>query len=114
MTLLDADIEEDDDDDTEFTQIDLDSEDDSALFEVEDSLLDIFGSVGVCCKNILTKLTKGCEKGETEEDKNEVTQEDASTLSIQFLNGLLPPSNYQFLLRDFASGEAAITTVGSL
>ncbi|GJN03852.1 hypothetical protein PR202_ga21339 [Eleusine coracana subsp. coracana] len=81
LILLDTDIEEEvDDDDVEFTQFDLDSEDDSILFEVEASLLHKFGSMGVCCGNTLTKLTKSCENaGETEEDKNKASQEDVST-----------------------------------
>jgi hypothetical protein len=78
LILPDADIEEenDDADDVEFTQFNLDSKDASALFEA--SLLDKFGSMGVNCRNTLTKLTEDREN-EAEEDKNEASQKDVHT-----------------------------------
>ncbi|XP_062191712.1 phosphatidylinositol 4-kinase gamma 5-like [Phragmites australis] len=77
LILPECDFEEEDYD-VEFTQFDLDSEDDSATFET--SLFDKFGSMVVNCRNALSKLAEGNEnEDEDEEDKNEVSQEDAST-----------------------------------
>ncbi|TVU05423.1 hypothetical protein EJB05_48586, partial [Eragrostis curvula] len=80
LILPDADIEEDEEEDVEFTLFDLDSEDDSALFEA--SVLDKFESMGVSCRETLKKLTKGREnEDEADEGKNEVSQEDFSSFT---------------------------------
>ncbi|PAN35933.1 hypothetical protein GQ55_6G234300 [Panicum hallii var. hallii] len=76
LLLPEADFEEDDDDDdcdADFTQFDLDSGDDAATYEA--SFFNKYGSIGVSCRNPLSKLTEGNEDIE-EDESNEVSQDD--------------------------------------
>ncbi|KAL6644618.1 hypothetical protein ACP70R_016226 [Stipagrostis hirtigluma subsp. patula] len=76
LILPEADFEveeEGDANDVDLTQFDLDSEDDSATFEA--SLFNKFGSMGVNCRNPLSKLAEGNE----DEVKDEASQKGLGT-----------------------------------
>jgi hypothetical protein len=70
---FEAEDDDDDDCDVDFTQFDLDSGDDAATCEA--SFFNKYGSIGVSCRNPLSKLTKGNEDNK-EKHINEVSQDD--------------------------------------
>nr|CAB3483328.1 unnamed protein product [Digitaria exilis] len=104
LLLPEPDFEEEDDDDDDcdaedFTQFDLDSGDDAAT--CEGSFFNKYGTIGVSCRNPLSKLTEDIE----EEHINDVRQDDVDACTSWSANEMMPPSSSFVKLSDMSGIE---------